>query len=583
MVAATPQAPTPLKLGAKSRFWVGDLEQWTFSEITATLEGLGQHVQMWVEEGRVVDREALARSIATFDGQIYPTSRAYFGSEWKPGIDGDPRLVVLNASIVGAAGYFGSANEYSRTVNPYSNEREMFVMNLDALTPGTAGYDAVLAHELQHMIHWNMDSNEDAWLNEGASELAEEVNGFSLSHSGASRFQSDPDVQLSTWETSDEKLSAHYGASFLMLSYLLERYGPEFVRDLVAEQGAGVAGLDAVLGRYDAEMTFDELFADWLVANYLDAPALGDGRYGYRDRAVRVDAEAHMDDYPASYHGEVHQYAGDYIELSGLRDAAVRVSFVAEPRVKLVSNDPPSGRYQWWSNRGDASHSWLARSFDLSEVTSATLSFDLWFDIEAGWDYVYLRASKDGSQTWELLRGDHTVDYDPVGNALGPAYTGQSGVPIEVTDSGEPVSGSDPSWVRERISLDALCGHEIVLRFDYVTDDAVNEAGLCLDNLAIESIGFADDAEECDGAWRAAGFLRHDNWLPQRYIVQVIELGESPRVERIEVGPDGRGSTIISTTDGSDKAVLIVAAVAPVTTERASYRLDLERLPQPGG
>ncbi|MBN1402160.1 MAG: hypothetical protein JXA74_15065, partial [Anaerolineae bacterium] len=156
-------------VGSAKLFWVADVEAARYDAITATLQVEAEHVQMWVEEGASVDREALARSARVFEERIYPTNRAYFGEEWSPGIDADPRLVVLNVQRMSAAGYFAAANELPCTLNPYSNEHEMFVMELASLTPGTATYESVLAHEFQHMIHWFSDPNEDAWLNEGAS------------------------------------------------------------------------------------------------------------------------------------------------------------------------------------------------------------------------------------------------------------------------------------------------------------------------------------------------------------------------------------------------------------------------------
>ena len=37
---------------------------------------------------------------------------------------------------------------------------------------GSNQYLSVLAHELQHAVHWNGDRTEDTWVNEGLSEVA---------------------------------------------------------------------------------------------------------------------------------------------------------------------------------------------------------------------------------------------------------------------------------------------------------------------------------------------------------------------------------------------------------------------------
>ena len=51
-----------------------------------------------------------------FEYHIYPTDRSFFGSEWTPGVDGDPHIYILYARGIGDdnAGYFSSADEFPR-------------------------------------------------------------------------------------------------------------------------------------------------------------------------------------------------------------------------------------------------------------------------------------------------------------------------------------------------------------------------------------------------------------------------------------------------------------------------------------
>ena len=157
----------------------------------------------------------------------------------------------------------------------------------------------------------------------------------------------------------------------------------------------------------------------------------------------------------------------------------------------------PQGAYSWWSNRGDHSDSTLTRAFDLSDAKSATLKFSTWYDIEDGWDYAYVEASTDGGKTWQILPGQHTTDKNPVGNAFGPGWTGVSGVP-----GTRPRQA--PKWVNEQVDLTPFAGKEILVRFEMVTDDAVNEPGLLIDNIAIPEIGYQDDGEAGAAGWEVA-------------------------------------------------------------------------------
>ncbi len=110
------------------------------------------------------------------------------------------------------------------------------------------------------------------------------------------------------------------------------------------------------------------------------------------------------------------------------------------------------------------------------------------------------------------------------------------------------------------------------MRFEYVTDDAVNRVGFLVDDIAIPAIGYFDDAEADDGDWQTAGFVRIDNVLPQRYVVQVIEMGDEPRVQRMTLDERNHGQlTLTDPGGGNEQVVLVVSGITPFTTEIANY------------
>jgi immune inhibitor A len=552
--------PTPpaYQVGDQETFWVGESDTLRHFEVTATLRYIGAHSYWWVEDGYEVSDTDVAASAETFENSIYPTDRAFFGSEWSPGVDNDPRVHIFLGNVPGVGGYFYSINEYSKLINPYSNQKEMFFINIKAAKPGSDRLDSILAHEFQHMIHWYNDANEDTWVNEGLSELAMALNGYDTG--GTERaFTQTPDTQLNTWGDSPNESIGHYGGSFLFMSYFLERFGEDMMRQVVADPANGADGFNAVLAATGQPYRFDNVFSDWLIANYLDDPTLGAGLWGYRDLSVGpVTLDAQYKDYPVDRESTVHQYAADYVTFEG--QGALTIEFTGTTQVKVVPNDAHSGSYQWWSNRGDDSDMTLTHSFDLSDVDQATLQFWTWYDIEKDWDFAYVEVSTDGGQTWDILPGRYTTSENKSGNSFGQAWTGISG------------GGDTPQWVQEEVDLSAYAGQVIDVRFEYITDDAVNHAGLLLDDIAVPAIGYFDDAESGNGGWQAAGFARMDNDLSQRYIVQAIELGDSPRVERMVLDGNNHGQlTIAGLGESSDQVVLVVSAITPFTTEVASY------------
>jgi hypothetical protein len=206
----------------------------------------------------------------------------------------------------------------------------------------------------------------------------------------------------------------------------------------------------------------------------------------------------------------------------------------------------------------------LTRAFDLTAVERATLDYWLWYDIEEDWDYAYVEVSVDGGATWEILSTPHTSDHNPTGNSFGPGYTGLSG------------GGDVPEWIHEQIDLSTYAGKTILVRFEYTADDALQRPGFVLDAVSVPELGYSDGFEEPTSDWEAVGFVRHNNIMPQTFVVQLIELGQTPRVSRLPVDEQGRGRWEIPLGAELGEAVVIVSGVTPITLEPAAYAYRLE-------
>jgi hypothetical protein len=555
--------PPSYKVGDTTKFWVSNSDTNAHFQVTAELRYMTDHLCMWVEQGVRFNQRDLEASADRFEKTTYPTNRAFFGSEWTPGVDNDPRLHILHARNLGKniAGYYSSADQFSRLVNQYSNEREMFYVSADSdnAKPNSAFYDGTLAHEFQHMIHWANDRNEDSWVNEGMAELASYLNGFDPGGADIAYAQQ-PDTQLTTWSDPAEGNAEHYGASYLFMAYFLERFGEPLTKAVVASPKNGMGGFDDALAQAGRSERFNDIFADWALANYLDRPdATANKRFGYTkiDPPQPKVTETYRR-FPASGSAQVSQYGVDYLRLRG--SGKLTVNFTGDTQIGLVDATVP-GVHAWWSNRGDDGNATLTRAFDLRNVKSATLTFSVWYDIEDGWDYGYVAVSTDGGKRWQPLPGRYSTDKNPVGNAFGVGWTGVSG------------GGKTPKWVDERVDLTPFAGEEILLRFEYVTDDALNLPGWLVDNIAIPELGYRDDGEAGAGGWQAQGWLLTDNRLAQGWLVQVIEVGrQGVAVQRMQVGADGKGRvTLQSNLNDLTEAVVVISALAPVTTEPAQY------------
>lgn len=548
-------------VGSLHTFWLADQQKKNYYRISATLRHKTPHAYFYVENGQEVSLEGLRQAGDVFEDRIYPTVRDYFGNLPDLGLD-DPRITILHASFPGPPGYYSSADEFPSYINPYSNEREMIYINLRNTTPGAERYYSTITHELQHMVHSRLDSSEDTWINEGLSELAVRLAGYATTGSEVS-FAVNPDTQLNSWAEDPSRALPHYGAAYLLVSYLAERYGGyEGLKDLVAEKARGINGVERYLDKKGFAVTFDDVFKDWVIANYLDDPQLDDGRYGYKDIDVHVRA-SDVGELPVRVATTVHQYAADYLDLGQVR-GDYAIAFTGTATVKLLANDAHSGRRQWWGNRGDGVDTTLTREFDLAGLDGATLSFSAWYDIEKGYDYAYVEISTDGGATWTTLRGLYTTDSDPNGNNLGNGYTGRSG------------GAERPDWIDERIDLTPYVGGKALIRFECVTDDAYAGPGFAVDDISIPELGYSYDGES-EGRWIPDGFVLFANSVPQRYFVQIIRLGPQPRIDAMPLDGDRRGQLIVS-GDGSSRVVLVVAGAAAATSELASYEYSVEQL-----
>lgn len=557
-------------VGDRETFWYRRGGE-TSVQTDATLVYQSAGIHFWLEDGARVRERDWQQAAEWLENEIFPTTRAFFGREASPGIDGDARIHILHLKEIGGAGdgttalgYFYAADQVPRNINPFSNEREMFYISLKQAPVGSDAYYQVIAHEFQHMIQANTDPNEPAWVDEGLAELSNYINGY-FSPDSVRHYARLPDVQLNDWQIGSADSLAHYGASFLFAAYFLERFGRDAMRAVVASPADGFHGFADGLRAAGSPLTTDALFADWTAANYL----AGSGRMfdRYRYDSVTVPAVALSGDYarlPAALDGSVAQYGADYLRIQSGRP--VSVTFTGSLQTTLLPTRPQSGEWFWTTYPADRSAMALTRPFDLTAVAgqTATLSFWTWYAIETGWDYGYVLASADPETGWEMLPSIYATRANPQGNNYGIGLTGKSG------------AADEPVWTQVSVDLTAYAGQTVWLRFLYVTDDAVSEAGWAIDDVAIPQIGYFEDFERGPGGWEAEGWIHHANVLPQRYIVQVIYFGrDAARVERLEPDASNQGVWTLDLNEATDSAVLIISGATPVTALRAPYRLEI--------
>lgn len=569
--ASLPVAPSQpvqtYQVGDTRTFWAHNSNTFEFKKITAKLMFISKHAYFWQDvdsqplnaTGEVATDADWKAAGESFD-KSYESVRAVFGHEESPGLDGDARLFVVNSDSLGkVGGYFGQADQLPGAVEAHSNEGQFFFIS-NTWSSGVASdyYKEVLAHEFQHMIHKNVDPNEEGWMNEGLSMLAQQVAGM-RGYNSVADYLVKPDQSLWFWSSSAQD----YGQSFLYIEYMYEQMGPDFITALVADQANGLTSIDEILAASGSSRNADDMYADSVTADFFNNAALASGQFVYNTPVLPAVAPRYVfTSLPSVYQGTVQQYGGvDIMTFAGKHKATL--TFTGDQTVKLLPTGAHSGKNFWWSDRFDSTFSTLTRAVDLTNVSKATLNYWAWYDIEEDWDYAYLLASTDNGVHWTLIPATSSRETNPNDQNLGHGFSGKSG------------AGSDPAWIEESADLSAFAGQKILLRFAMQNDLAVNNFGFAVDDLSIPEIQWSDDAESGEAGWITGGFVQIHNSVPQVWRVRTIEQRKDGTlvVHDLDIA-NGTGKLEINFAE-LERLVVFVIGQTRYTTIPASYQLEI--------
>ena len=286
--------------GVHGRIWVGLNDSITLTNGTVVSdyqddEGNFHFFYPWTDTGvsdpapyhppgyhDVISMERLSYMLQQFDEVIYPTDTTYFGMpEERP--PGNTKIDILIFNIRDEVfwspetapyyigGYFSSAVSLINKRN---------IIHVDTyIGPLSYPYETVVAHEFQHLIHFDVDSDEELWVDEGCADFAIFLCGYGHPADHIAYYLVyHPLTSLTFWGGGLED----YGASYLFILYLSEHYGgAEMISDLVENSLNGIEGIENTLATHGYTITFDGVFQNWAIANYIDEISIGNGEYGY--------------------------------------------------------------------------------------------------------------------------------------------------------------------------------------------------------------------------------------------------------------------------------------------------------------
>ncbi len=240
-------------------------------------------------------------------------------------------------------------------------------------------------------------------------------------------------------------------------------------------------------------------------------------------------------------------------------DAAMVVLPPKFRELDLGPLEESNGKQAAYSGQGNDMNRSLVRQFDLSAAEAGEpliLSMDLWFRIEAEWDYLYVEAARPGDLYRRLLPTDKSAPEDSQsvmpsrkgheGKGSLPGFTGLSG-DMDGDNKVESAAGCNPvaerrraedsigdasvdpceraQWVRAEFDLGEFRGQAVNVRITYFTDGAAVEDGALVDNIALPALGYREDFEgDAIEGWENKGFTlsggRHHLAVPQFYLLE---------------------------------------------------------------
>ena len=253
-----------------------------------------------------------------FDSNIYPKAIEIAGSpDGNLGdIDGDPHVTVFFAPYRryygdnSVLGYYDDKDD--DPYNPYSNLREMVYCDSEMSTEDSKW---VIVHEFNHMIWGNYEYDEAHFLLEGLAQYAVDYSGYFswVTDAIANTYTSFPEISLLYFVREYGLLwDASYGQSYIFMTYLAERFGNDFAKKLVSTPEDGALAIDAVLSDFEyTDITFNDIYLDWITACVLDIPSIEGGIYGFESIDYKIQAQTGIGyTFPIQKNDTTHYYYG---------------------------------------------------------------------------------------------------------------------------------------------------------------------------------------------------------------------------------------------------------------------------------
>ena len=291
---------------------------------------------------------------------------------------------------------------------------------------------------------------------------------------------------------------ADYGAALLWTVYLSDHYGgAEFIKHFVQAGIPGIEGINAALAYFGYDVTFDDVFRDWRLANLIHSDFPGCGKYNYKtidlssEEAIPIrlyEVEGFTDWMKGTAFGttetilgydtgvsKIGPYGTDYLKLYDWKKPG-----------KILFDGDDEALYGWmltdegyWYSDGENLMNILLVGEAYVAPEDPTLTLVTKYDIEKGWDFGFIQVSTDSGETWISLENEYTTsECDPSAHpniiANLPGLTG--------------LNPDWPDWTTMTFDLSVYAGETVLIGFRYMTDWAVLHEGWYIASASVSGV-----------------------------------------------------------------------------------------------
>jgi len=364
----------PQQVGSTRSFTFGKFGGVTTNQtVTATLVASNTRAVAYLDNALAASNKNITTAhietmLNTFSNSTFGTITNMYGAP--SDVDNDGKVVFLYTHLVdrvgGVAGFYSSSSLFSTNQGGDGNVADMMFISP---TQELASYDALLAHEFQHLISFNQHvliqkgDAEETWLNEGLSHVAEDLVGGHIAGGNTdlvSEFMNNPERYALTGDAS-LNLGIR-GAAYLFVRGLMESFGQDVPGKLVKTNKVNIANVENISGQ-----SFDNVYRTFVTRLFLSGNNINtDATLNYsfqyftesqsKKRSFPLPKEQKINTKTTSISGSVRPAASAFIRLTGTGSQNIqiqtdvagnfRATYIALPKNFVPSLSLPTDFFQ---------------------------------------------------------------------------------------------------------------------------------------------------------------------------------------------------------------------------------------------